>query len=117
MLDLCAADRSHLPPGLRLREARGLGMSDAELAANPQLTGYTVQDLNRQPRLGGLADASLDAVLCACGVQYLTQPEAVLAEVGVVLAGDALVAWQAALAALGALAVQPSPASYSSLPH
>lgn len=81
VLDLCAADSSHLPPGLRLAAVQGLGMSAAELAANPQLTGWSVQDLNRQQRLGGVADASLDAVLCACGVQYLTQPEAVFAEV------------------------------------
>jgi hypothetical protein len=39
------------------------------------------QDLNEQPLLSELLDNSYDAVLCVNGVQYLTQPETVLAEV------------------------------------
>lgn len=84
MLDLCSAANSHLPPALPL-SVQGLGMSAAELAANPRLDSHWVQDLNRQPRLSSLRDSSLDAVLCACGVQYLQQPEAVFLEVRRVL--------------------------------
>jgi hypothetical protein len=40
-----------------------------------------VQDLNGQPLLLEQLDASYDAVLCVNGLQYLTQPEAVLTEV------------------------------------
>lgn len=44
-----------------------------------------VQDLNAQPLLLEQLDASFDAVLCVNGLQYLTQPELVLTEVGAVL--------------------------------
>jgi hypothetical protein len=40
-----------------------------------------VQDLNAQPLLLEQVDAAYDAVLCINGLQYLTQPEAVLTEV------------------------------------
>jgi hypothetical protein len=40
-----------------------------------------VQDLNAQPLLLEQVDAAYDAVLCVNGLQYLTQPEAVLTEV------------------------------------
>jgi hypothetical protein len=39
------------------------------------------QDLNAQPLLLEQVDASYNAVLCVNGLQYLTQPEAVLTEV------------------------------------
>ena len=41
-----------------------------------------VQDLNAQPLLLEQLDASYDAVLCVNGLQYLSQPELVLTEVG-----------------------------------
>ena len=81
VLDLCSSAHSHLPPGLELGHVTGHGMNAAELAANPQLHAWFVHDLNREPQLRGLGDASMDVVLCCCGLQYLTQPEAVLAEV------------------------------------
>jgi 2-polyprenyl-3-methyl-5-hydroxy-6-metoxy-1,4-benzoquinol methylase len=39
------------------------------------------QDMNLQPLLMEELDASYDVVLCVNGIQYLTQPEAVLNEV------------------------------------
>jgi hypothetical protein len=42
-----------------------------------------LQDLNLLPELDEQLDASFDAVLCVNGLQYLTQPETVLAEVRV----------------------------------
>lgn len=41
-----------------------------------------VQDLNLQPLLLEQLDASYDVVLCVNGIQYLTQPETVVTEVG-----------------------------------
>ena len=52
---------------------------DQELAANPRLDRWFVQDLNKEPVLP-LADASLDAVMICVGVQYLQQPVAVMRE-------------------------------------
>lgn len=40
-----------------------------------------LQDLNLQPLLHEQLDSSYDVVLCVNGIQYLTQPETVLAEV------------------------------------
>jgi ubiquinone/menaquinone biosynthesis C-methylase UbiE len=58
----------------------GHGMNASELAANPRLDRWFVQDLNKDGRLP-LEDACLDAALCCVGVQYLQRPVAVFAEV------------------------------------
>lgn len=86
LLDLMSAWRSHLPGDLA-REAReivGLGMNAEEMADNPQLHRYVVQDINRTPVLP-FADASFDAAMCAVSVQYLTRPIEVFGEVARVL--------------------------------
>jgi SAM-dependent methyltransferase len=79
VLDLMASHDSHLqlcsPRSLHI-----LGMNQEELNANQAATARVVQDLNRQHALP-FADASLDAVVCTASVEYLTQPQAVLAEV------------------------------------
>ena len=80
VLDLMSSWVSHLPGSLELGEVIGHGMNAEELAANPRLTRWFVQDLNRDPSLP-LADASLDAVLCCVSVQYLRRPVEVFAEV------------------------------------
>ena len=83
ILDLMSSWVSHLPPEVG-GEVIGHGMNAAELAANPRLTRWFVQNLNRDPVLP-LADASLDAVLCCVGVQYLQHPVEVFAEAARVL--------------------------------
>ncbi|MBV9848974.1 MAG: methyltransferase domain-containing protein [Armatimonadetes bacterium] len=82
VLDLMAAYLTHLPPDVRARCRRvaGLGMNDAEMAANAQLTDHVVHDLNADPALP-FADDSFDAALCTVSVQYLLRPEEVFAEV------------------------------------
>jgi ubiquinone/menaquinone biosynthesis C-methylase UbiE len=75
---------SHLPPELALGECIGHGMNAEELAANPRLTRWFVQDLNRETALP-LDDAAFDAVLCCVSVQYLQHPIEVFAEVRRVL--------------------------------
>ena len=84
VLDLMSSWVSHLPDELRFEAVIGHGLNARELAANPRLTRYFVQDLNAQPHLP-LDDASLDAVTVCVSVQYLQQPVAVLSEVARVL--------------------------------
>ena len=66
----------------------GHGVNTTELAANPRLDRWFVQDLNADPALP-LGDGSLDAALCCVGVQYLQRPFKVFAEVQRVLSPDA----------------------------
>jgi len=84
VLDLMSSWVSHLPPELELAECVGHGMNETELAANPRLTRWFVQDINREPVLP-LDDAHFDAALCCVSVQYLQRPIEVFAEVRRVL--------------------------------
>lgn len=84
ILDLMSSWRSHLPPALKFARVVGLGMNRAELADNPQLDEYLVQDLNHKPQLP-FAPGLFDAVVCCVSVQYLQQPVAVFGEVARVL--------------------------------
>jgi SAM-dependent methyltransferase len=80
ILDLMASWSSHLPKTLQAQHIAGLGMNEAELAANPQLQQYQVQDLNQQSQLA-YPDASFDAVVCTASIEYLTAPFQVFREV------------------------------------
>jgi hypothetical protein len=84
LLDLMSSWVSHLPPDVAYAEVIGHGMNAAELAANPRLSRWFVQNLNRDPRLP-LADGSLDAAMVCVSIQYLQHPVAVLREVARVL--------------------------------
>jgi len=84
LLDLMSSWVSHLPPEVAYAEVIGHGMNAEELAANPRLARWFVQDLNRDPALP-LADASIDAATICVSVQYLQQPVAVLREAARVL--------------------------------
>jgi SAM-dependent methyltransferase len=92
VLDLMSSWVSHLPAGtgtgirtgLEYGRVSGLGMNAEELAANPQLSDWSLHDLNRDPELP-YEDASLDAVLNAVSVQYLVRPVEVFASVARVL--------------------------------
>ena len=84
VLDLMSSWVSHLPGDVALGPVSGLGMNEAELAANPVLADHVVQDLNADPALP-YADAAFGAVVCAVSVQYLTRPFEVFAEVRRVL--------------------------------
>ncbi len=88
VLDLMSSWVSHLPDGLALAEVAGHGMNAAELAANPRLTRWWVQDLNADPALP-VGDAGFDAALCCVGVQYLQRPAELFAEVRRALRPDA----------------------------
>ena len=91
VLDLMSSWVSHLPPEIPYRRVVGLGMNRAELAANPRLSAFVVQDLNQQPALP-FADQEFDGAAICVSVDYLTQPVAVLRELARVLRpGAALV--------------------------
>ena len=92
VLDLMSSWVSHLPPAAELPLARvvGLGLNADELAANPRLDEWVVQDLNADPRLP-YPEAGIDAVLITVSIQYLTRPVAVLREVARVLRPDGVV--------------------------
>jgi hypothetical protein len=77
LLDLMSSWVSHLPPEVAYGEVIGHGMNAEELAANPRLDRWFVQDLNKDPVLP-LAQASLDGAMICVGVQYLQQPLPVL---------------------------------------
>ena len=84
LLDLMSSWVSHLPPEAEYAEIIGHGMNAAELAANPRLSRWFVQNLNRDSVLP-LPDHSVDAAMICVSVQYLQQPVAVLREVARVL--------------------------------
>jgi SAM-dependent methyltransferase len=84
LLDLMSSWVSHLPPEIGYAEVIGQGMNATELAANPRLSRWFVQNLNRDPRLP-LADNNGDAAMICVSIQYLQQPLAVLRETARVL--------------------------------
>ncbi|MBI5947336.1 MAG: methyltransferase domain-containing protein [Chloroflexi bacterium] len=84
ILDLMSSWVSHLPESKKYESVTGLGMNAEELAANPQLASFVVQDLNREPRLP-FADRAFGGAVVTVSVQYLTSPVEVFREVGRVL--------------------------------
>ena len=90
ILDLMSSWVSHLPEEMEFEHIEGHGMNGEELAKNPRLHSYFVQDLNAQPKLP-LGDSSFDAVLITVSVQYLQYPEAIFAELYRILKPNGLV--------------------------
>jgi SAM-dependent methyltransferase len=88
LLDLMSSWVSHLPPEIEYAEIIGHGMNATELAANPRLNRWFVQNLNRDTGLP-LADDSVDAAMICVSIQYLQQPVAVLRDVARVLRPEA----------------------------
>lgn len=80
ILDLMSSWVSHLPDEMQFEYVEGHGLNAEELARNPRLDHYFVQNLNQNLQLP-LADQSFDAVLNTVSVQYLQYPEAVFAEI------------------------------------
>ena len=84
ILDLMSSWVSHLPEEARYKWVVGLGMNEEELRRNPWLDAYVVQNLNTNPELP-FGEAEFDAVGICVSIDYLTNPVAVLREVGRVL--------------------------------
>ena len=84
LLDLMSSWVSHLPPEVSYRRVVGLGLNHAELAKNPRLASFLVQNLNTTPQLP-FADGEFDGAALAVSVDYLTAPVAVLRDLRRVL--------------------------------
>ncbi|MDC0336208.1 methyltransferase domain-containing protein [Pseudodesulfovibrio sp.] len=84
VLDLMAGRASHMPDDVSLKSVTGLGVCTEGMNTNPALTDRVVHNLNEDPRLP-FADETFDAVVCTAGVEYLTQPFAVVEDVARVL--------------------------------
>jgi len=80
ILDLMSSWVSHLPEEMQFEHVEGQGMNQEELARNPQLDHYFVQNLNETLQLP-FPDQSFDAVLNCVSVQYIQYPEAIFAEI------------------------------------
>ena len=84
VLDLMSSWVSHLPEDIAYTAVIGHGMNQEELAANPRLSRWFVQDLNVEPSLP-LDDGGFDGACLCVSVQYLQRPVEVFREVGRVL--------------------------------
>jgi SAM-dependent methyltransferase len=84
ILDLMSSWVSHLPNDVCYKQVVGLGMNEMELRENPRLDEHVIQNLNRDPQLP-FGEAEFDGVGICVSIDYLTDPVAVLREVGRVL--------------------------------
>jgi hypothetical protein len=84
LLDLMSSWVSHLPEDVTYASVVGHGMNEQELAANPRLSKWFLQDLNVQPVLP-LEDGLFDGAGLCVSVQYLQRPVEVFREVARVL--------------------------------
>ncbi|MEG4996576.1 class I SAM-dependent methyltransferase [Microcoleus sp. B4-D4] len=80
IFDMMSSWVSHLPEEMEFAHVEGHGMNEEELAKNPRLNHYFLQNLNANPKLP-LPDAEFDAVVNCVSVQYLQQPDAIFAEI------------------------------------
>lgn len=80
IFDMMSSWVSHLPEEMQFAHVEGHGMNQEELAKNPRLNHYFVQNLNENPKLP-LPDRDFDAVLNCVSVQYLQYPEAIFSEI------------------------------------
>jgi SAM-dependent methyltransferase len=84
ILDLMSGWVSHLPPEIPFSRVVGVGVNGRELAENPFLDEWLVQDLNGDPCLP-FATAEFDSAAICVSVQHLTQPCEVIRQAGRVL--------------------------------
>jgi SAM-dependent methyltransferase len=84
ILDLMSGWMSHLPPEICYARVVGVGGDACELAENPFLDEWRVQDLNDNPHLP-FATGEFDGAAMCAALHYLTRPGEVIREVGRVL--------------------------------
>jgi SAM-dependent methyltransferase len=80
IFDMMSSWVSHLPEEMEFARVEGHGMNEEELARNPRLDRYFIQNLNQNPKLP-LPDEDFDAVLNCVSVQYLQYPDAIFSEI------------------------------------
>jgi SAM-dependent methyltransferase len=84
ILDLMSSWVSHLPPEVPYSRVVGIGLNARELAENPFLDEWHVQDLNIDPLLP-FGTGEFDGAAICVAVQHLTRPCEVIRDVGRVL--------------------------------
>jgi ubiquinone/menaquinone biosynthesis C-methylase UbiE len=87
VLDLMGSWTSHISSEIHLAKLTGLGLNEAELQANKQLSDYVIHDLNLNPNLP-FDDNTYHAVVCTVSVEYMTKPFEVFAEINRILKPD-----------------------------
>jgi len=87
ILDLMAGSDSYIPESIDQVDIYGLGLNEQELKENSALKQYTLHDINKHPQLP-FADKQFDTVLCAFGVEYMTQPVKIFQQVSRILKDD-----------------------------
>lgn len=80
ILDLMSSWVSHLPTDVDFAHVEGHGLNAEELARNPQLNHYFVQNINTHLQLP-FPDQDFDAVINCVSVQYIQYPEAIFSEI------------------------------------
>jgi len=85
LVDLCTSWVSHLPSTSKYSKVVGVGMNSKEMEVNKSLSEYHVHDLNTNPSLSFLPDATYDNVLCCVSIDYLIQPYEVFTEINRIL--------------------------------
>lgn len=80
VLDLMSSWVSHLPEDVEYGSVIGHGMNAEELAANPRLSRWFVQDLNADPTLP-LGDGAFDGACLCVSVQDLQRPVEVFRDI------------------------------------
>jgi hypothetical protein len=84
ILDLMSGWVSHLPPEIPYSRVVGVGPNACELAENPFLDDWHVQDLNQDPTLP-FTTGEFDGGAICVSVQHLTRPCEVIREAGRVM--------------------------------
>ena len=84
ILDLMSGWVSHLPPEIPYSRVVGVGLDARELAENPFLDEWHVQDLNIDPHLP-FGTAEFDGAAICVAVQHLTRSCEVIRDAGRVL--------------------------------
>jgi SAM-dependent methyltransferase len=80
ILDMMSSWVSHLPAEMQFAHVEGHGLNAEELARNPRLNHYFIQNINDNPKLP-FPDQDFDAVINCVSVQYIQYPEAVFSEI------------------------------------
>ncbi len=80
IFDLMSSWVSHLPEEIKFAHVEGHGLNEEELAKNPRLNHYFVQNLNQNPQIP-LPDQDFDAVINCVSIQYLQYPDAIFSEI------------------------------------
>ena len=84
VLDLMSSWKSHFPKNKQFKKKVGLGLNATEMANNPELDEFFVQDINADPTLPFNANY-FDAVVIVVSIQYVSKPIELFQEIARIL--------------------------------